>query len=175
VASLSAIGECTSTGAHGANRLASNSLLEAAVFGARVAEDISGQSDVGRIKAGTASALAPATPITSPMATERQLRALMSADVGVVRDGAGLARALATTTAIERAATSASLRNAATAALLIAAAAYDRRESRGGHYRSDYPKPDAARARRSMLRLDEARIIAQRAIESRDAALIAAE
>lgn len=172
---LWAAGEVAATGVHGANRLASNSLLEAAVFGARVAEDIAGQENGSRNSAAGSAATVAAAPAPASIATERQLRTLMSADVGVVRDGNGLAHALTAIAAIEQSAPSVSVRNAATAALLIAAAAYDRRESRGAHYRSDFPQPDPARATRSMLRLDDARTIAQHAAESRGVALIAAE
>jgi L-aspartate oxidase len=58
---------------------------------------------------------------------------------------------------------SSALRNMATAALLIAASAYSRMESRGGHFRSDFPKTDPARAARSFMTLADARKIAQRA------------
>ncbi len=173
LADLWAVGEVAATGVHGANRLASNSLLEAVVFGARVAADISdlGNSGPARVVAGETTIVAPAAAAT---AAERQLRALMSANVGVVRDGLGLARALSMITAIERDAPSASLRNAATSALLIAAAAYDRRESRGAHFRSDYPQLDPSLARRSLMKLDDAVGIAQRARATFDTGLIAA-
>jgi L-aspartate oxidase len=70
-------------------------------------------------------------------------------------------------TRIERKATTAALRNMATAALVIAAAAFARRESRGAHTRTDYPRTDPAQARRTFLTLDDARRIAADAIESR--------
>jgi L-aspartate oxidase len=163
--SLWAIGEVAATGVHGANRLASNSLLEAVVYGGRAAQDIA--ASVGPVKIGPSDipeSTTAATPAAPDTVTEKELRALMTASVGVVRDEAGLVRALAAITAIERNAPSASLRNAATAALMIAAAAYDRRESRGAHFRSDYPKPDPACARRSMLSLGDAWRIAEHAI-----------
>ena len=92
-----------------------------------------------------------------------ELRQIMARHVGVIRDAEGLARALADIARIERTATSRALRNMATTALLIAAAAWKRRESRGGHYRSDYPKPDPAQANRTFLALEDARAIAARA------------
>jgi L-aspartate oxidase len=92
-----------------------------------------------------------------------ELRQIMTRHVGVIRDAEGLARALADIARIERTATSRALRNMATAALLIAAAAWKRQESRGGHYRSDYPQPDPAQANRTFITLGGARKIAERA------------
>ena len=154
---LWAIGEVSSTGVHGANRLASNSLLEAVVFGARAAEDIAALPVV----AGRQSFDPSLAPRPEPV-REQKLRALMAADVAVMRDGNGLAHALAETSRIEREATSPATRNMAVAALLAAAAAYDRRESRGAHFRRDYPAPDPSLARRSMLSLSQAHDIAAR-------------
>ncbi len=161
---LWAVGEVASTGAHGANRLASNSLLEAVVFGARAAADIGGLLPLPKTlawpKARKKSALAP---VEHAGADDSALRALMSGDVGVVRSGAGLARALTKLATIEATARSAQLRDMATAGLVIAAAAWRRTESRGAHFRSDFPKVDPAQARRSFLTLDDARAIASRA------------
>lgn len=159
LAGLWAAGEVASTGVHGANRLASNSLLEAVVFAARVAEDISGAELTAPPLTEEQS---PGRAATAPK-PERALRLLMAADVGVLRTGTGLASALTTIAQIERGATTPSLRNMATAALLIAAAAYDRRESRGAHARRDYPLPDPAQAQRTMLTLERARTIADSA------------
>jgi L-aspartate oxidase len=82
--------------------------------------------------------------------------------VGVIRAGSGLAHALAEFAEIERT-QAGELRNMAAATLLIAASAFARTESRGGHFRSDFPKTDAAQARRSFITLSEARRIAARA------------
>jgi L-aspartate oxidase len=159
---LWAAGEVASTGVHGANRLASNSLLEAVVFAARIAEDISAL-------ARPAQPAVPETPSDTggaapdDAATEAELRALMSRHVGVVRDARGLAAALDGITRIERNARSPALRNMATAALLVAAAAWRRRESRGAQYRSDFPRTDPAQAHRTMLTLADARAIAAEA------------
>jgi L-aspartate oxidase len=156
---LWAAGEVASTGVHGANRLASNSLLEAIVFGARAAEDIGGL-DLGASKPVTNLPEVPATPPADGASQEREVRSIMSRHVAVVRNGDGLAAALGAIATIERQASSATLRNAATAALLVAAAAWRRRESRGGHYRDDYPHPDPEQAQRTRLTLADARATA---------------
>jgi L-aspartate oxidase len=97
------------------------------------------------------------------LARERELRALMSRHVGVIRDGDELATTLSEIDRIERTARSPGLRNMATAALLIAAAAWQRRESRGAHFRSDYPSADPAQAHRTFLTLADARAILAKA------------
>jgi L-aspartate oxidase len=158
---LWAAGEVASTGAHGANRLASNSLLEAAVYAARIAEDIGGlvaSPHAQRNAVAPPRAIAPIDP-----EREQALRNLMTANVGVIRDGAGLRHALTAIARLEReSASSPALRNMATAALMVTAAALRRKESRGGHYRSDFPQT-AAIARRTFLTLGEARDIAAHA------------
>lgn len=152
---LYAAGEVASTGLHGANRLASNSLLEAVVFGARVAEDL---------KARTLAMPARGTPVRLngqgaclPTSKDREaiprLRAIMADKAGVVRDGAGLLAGSRQLQAIAEAAESSTLVNMASAALVIVAAALARRESRGGHWRSDFPQTSAALATRSKLTL----------------------
>jgi L-aspartate oxidase len=160
---LWAAGEAASTGAHGANRLASNSLLEAVVFAARIASDIA--AVMPQKRTAKAIELPPAKDAYSPElnAGEQRLRRLMAAEVGVIRSGAGLARALAEIAAIEKSAQSKALRDMATATLMIAAAAYARCESRGAHFRSDFPQADPAQAKRSYFTLDEARAVASRA------------
>lgn len=131
---LYAAGECASTGVHGANRLASNSLLEAAVFGQR---------------AGLAAAAAQAPPpapydvVTAaelPHAALQVLRQAMSRDAGVVRDAEGLARLLDLIGDLE---TQQGRSAALVAARLVAACALARRESRGGHFRADFPDSQA--------------------------------
>jgi L-aspartate oxidase len=151
-------GEVSSTGAHGANRLASNSLLEAVVYAARIAEDIDGT-------AVAAPAGAPAEPIDEqngamPAQSETSLRAMMSSHVGVIRDGERLAQAVRTFAAMERDAGNIALRNVATTALLVAASAWARRESRGAHFRVDHPVENPAVAQRTMTTLAAAREIA---------------
>jgi L-aspartate oxidase len=150
-------GEVSSTGAHGANRLASNSLLEAVVYAARIADDIAGRtipsparlSDVVMPRGGAPDA-----------AAAKRLRTMMSAHVGVIRDGDGLAEAVRSFATLEREATSIAVCNMATAALLVAASAWNRRESRGAHFRSDHPADVPALARRTMTTLSATREVA---------------
>jgi L-aspartate oxidase len=159
---LWAAGEVASTGAHGANRLASNSLLEAVVFAARIADDISGLAPQTR-PAGSGERETHSMWSAGDAAAAARLRLLMSADVGVIRSGAGLARALGEIAAIERTARSKPVQDMAAAALLIAAGAYARAESRGAHFRADFPAADPAEAQRACRTLDQARAIAERA------------
>jgi L-aspartate oxidase len=77
--------------------------------------------------------------------------------VGVVRDGAGLARALAVIEALEDRCRSPRFGNMLVAARMIAAAALARVESRGGHYRSDFPAADPVWRHRTLMTLAEAR------------------
>ncbi|WP_024513711.1 L-aspartate oxidase [Bradyrhizobium sp. Tv2a-2] len=160
IAGLWAGGEVASTGAHGANRLASNSLLEAAVYAARIAEDIAGS-----VLSSPARALT-ARPIprncAMPARSGENLRTLMSSHVGVIRDGEHLAEAVRNFAVLERDTGNIALRNMATTALLVAASAFSRRESRGAHFRSDHPAEKTAFARRTMTTLDEARTVADR-------------
>jgi L-aspartate oxidase len=159
---LWAAGEAGSTGLHGANRLASNSLLEAVAFGARVAADIAASLPAAPAPSPVA-APAPAAPDDDAESATR-IRQIMSRHVGVLRDEAGLRAALVELLGLRsRALTrkNLSLRNKTEAALLVAAGAYLRRESRGGHFRTDFPATDPAQARRSSLTLDEALRLAQ--------------
>ena len=161
LAGLWAAGEVASTGAHGANRLASNSLLEAAVYAARIAEDIGGLS-LPDMAARSIPAPLGADDIVNDAVREQALRNLMSAHVGVVRSGDGLKHALRKIADLAReTAHLPQLRNMATTALLITAAALRRTESRGGHYRSDCPSTDPRQGMRTFITLDQARGIAQ--------------
>lgn len=126
---LLAAGECASTGVHGANRLASNSLLEAAVFGARA-----GRAARDLTPGGEPLAAEPAPDL--PDAALQTLRQAMSRDAGVIRDAEGLTRLAAVLDALEAAHGPAPT---LVAAQLIARAALARRESRGGHFRADFP------------------------------------
>jgi L-aspartate oxidase len=162
---LWACGEVASTGAHGANRLASNSLLEAVVFGARVAEDIAATT---LALSGSPREAAPTSAEHHDEAAEQTLRRAMHESTGVIRDEASLTRALGTIAKLEQdAKRSSRLANMLTTAKLIAASALARKESRGAHFRSDYPASDPALARRSFLTLEEADGIAREAVETR--------
>jgi L-aspartate oxidase len=149
-------GEVSSTGAHGANRLASNSLLEAIVYAARIADDILGQ--------WLPSPAAPEQPAPRncafPALAAKNLRAMMSSHVGVIRDGEQLADAVRSFAAIERNTGNIALRNMATTALLVAASAFVRRESRGAHFRADHPHEKTALAHRTITSLAAAREVA---------------
>src|SRR5260221_14273737 len=151
-------GEVSSTGAHGANRLASNSLLEAVVYAARIAEDIGGSPIA-------APARLPATSMDQqdcamPALEEKSLRAMMTSHLGVIRHGDRLAEAMRAFAGVERDTANIALRNMATTALLVAASAWARRESLGPHYRIDYPSERATLAHRTMTTLVAAREIA---------------
>jgi L-aspartate oxidase len=159
---LWACGEVASTGAHGANRLASNSLLEAVVFGARVAEDVAATMQNFRGDAGKAFDF-DEPPAKDDTRRIRLLRQTMAAKAGVVRDEKSLAEALAVIAEVEASRPDRPLKNMLTAAKLIAAAAYARHESRGAHFRSDYPEANPALAKRSFFTLEEAEAIAREA------------
>ena len=152
-------GEVSSTGAHGANRLASNSLLEAVVYAARIAEDIQGSALPAIARAP--AAFPPRRNAALPALSETNLRAMMTSHVGVIRDGDHLAEAVGAFARLEREAGSAALANMAASALLVAASAWTRRESRGAHYRSDCPAETQALAHRTMTTLAKARAIAE--------------
>jgi L-aspartate oxidase len=145
LAGLFAVGECASTGVHGANRLASNSLLEAAVFGARAGVAAARETDP---KTAPLSA-APAPDL--PDAALQTLRQAMSLHAGVVRHAEGLGRLMAL---IDGLAESHGAAPPLVAARLVAACALARQESRGGHYRADFPA-SAAEPRRTRVRLSD--------------------
>lgn len=140
---LWACGEVSSTGVHGANRLASNSLLEAVVFGARVAEDLL-SSLPAAVAAPRIESERLAPPAESDLEALHEVRRLMWDHVGVVRDRSGLAAALAMLDEIASSHLQPSLPlgNALLVGRLIAHAALAREESRGGHFRSDFPQSD---------------------------------
>jgi L-aspartate oxidase len=149
IPALYACGEVASTGVHGANRLASNSLLEGLVFGERVARHLLHPAGGGpEIPERTLELVVPAGKGSgeNPSGIDR-VRSTLWDDVGIVRDAAGLRKAVATFEEIARTAEPSSVRelpgplaNAALTASLIASAALRRNESRGAHFRSDHPR-----------------------------------
>ena len=144
VPGLFAAGEATSTGVHGANRLASNSLAEALVFGRRtaVAEDAPGWPPARRD---------PLPPSPRGAMALTRIREEADRQLGVRRDGPEL-RALAAR--LTAAADPAGGRAATLVAWLVALAADRRTESRGGHYRVDFPETDPAWAHRQAVDVD---------------------
>ncbi|RIJ30933.1 L-aspartate oxidase [Henriciella algicola] len=135
---LSVCGECASTGAHGANRLASNSLLEAVVFAARIAERLTASElgNPGPSRADVPNELAPDALLS--------LRRAMASKCGVVRNGKDLRELVAM---IDEQIETHGPVHALQASRLIASAALAREESRGGHFRSDFPDTAPAASR----------------------------
>jgi L-aspartate oxidase len=152
---LWACGEVSTTGIHGANRLASNSLLEALVFARRAAADILDCSMVE--PAGIVAPPVPAVGIGTNVAKlVSATRELMSREVGIVRTGKGLKSvhsqlaamqrglpelATAEAVSVEQVRAWGEARNIVLIARLVTYAALQRKESRGAHYRRDFPEP----------------------------------
>lgn len=154
---LWACGEVTSTGAHGANRLASNSLLEAVVFAARIAEDIQGLLPASQLNDWDQDEV-PGEDVETPEDNRAMslLRQTMSAEFGVVRDPQGMMKGLNTILELEDNNTLQRFENSLITAKMIAVSALLREESRGGHCRTDYPDEVPALAKRSFLTLKTA-------------------
>jgi L-aspartate oxidase len=147
---LWACGEVAATGMHGANRLASNSLLEAAACARWVAESVAGAS--GR------SCQAQPVVAVPPSDDAGPVRQIMSERVGVLRDRAGLQAAIEALQLVAFGTGPAAA--PALVGLFVATAALLRTESRGGHCRVDFPARSHHWAHRSYLRLNDAEIIA---------------
>jgi len=148
VPGLYAAGEVSCTGVHGANRLASNSLLEGLVFGARAGEAAVQDSsmfqvqrsrvrDVGR---PAASNFEHGTSMST--AVKKRVKRAMWERVGILRDRNSLKRAIREFDQISAANLSTPSRNFVALATLVAHAALWREESRGGHFRTDFPEQD---------------------------------
>jgi L-aspartate oxidase len=151
------VGECAATGLHGANRLASNSLLEGLVFGAHAADDIKAS-----VVQGTARGEPPAPKAFGLPAPPHVLRAAMTRHAGLERDAKGLGQLLDVIGRLEQTAEPALL-NMLASARLVAAGALARQESRGGHWRHDFPL-SAKNAARTFMTLADARNIEQIAL-----------
>lgn len=149
-----AAGEVTSTGCHGANRLASNSLLEAVVFAARIAQALR-DSPVSPMRVSEEASVDgsggfPGEDVGHQMG---RLRQLMGRCAGVIRDEAGLRQAARMIVAMRRDCSDRQFENTLTAAALVVAGALQRTESRGGHFRSDHPQQDPQWRRRTRMSL----------------------
>ncbi|GAA0778331.1 L-aspartate oxidase [Roseibium denhamense] len=155
---LWAAGEVASTGAHGANRLASNSLLEAVVFAARIAEDIQGLMPTPRSAYWNTMDDAPGLP-SQRNTDEREaitvLRRTLASNVGVLRTASGLKQALTDIGKAETICVRESIRNMMVTGKVVAAAALKREESRGGHFRTDFPNQKPDMQKRSFTKLSE--------------------
>lgn len=152
---LYAVGECTCTGLHGANRLASNSLLEALVFGQRIAEDILNKIDKLSFREdipewNAAGTVAPKEMVLITQST-KELKDAMSSYVGIVRSNIRLRRAQDRLSLLYRENEAlyaeatlspqlCELRNLITIGYLISRSANMRHESRGLHFTTDYPE-----------------------------------
>lgn len=148
-------GEAASTGLHGANRLASNGVLEALVFARRAAEDIGAEQPVADAAAVALVFVSGGVPLDPGAVAE--LRGIMTSLVGVRRTREGLSEAIRRLRVLAgQHPDCADFANMAATALLIATAAFNRCESRGAHWRDDFPRPDPAQAQRSRLTWAEA-------------------
>lgn len=146
---LYAAGEAAATGVHGANRLASNSLLEGLVFGARAGRAM--RHEISSKHAPPDHEPDAPSPDPNPEQIIREIQDLMWKDVGIVREAQSLKRAIKTLedlcprVAQPQSRRAHEARNLQTAGLLVVRSALAREESRGAHYRIDFPHHDDAR------------------------------
>jgi L-aspartate oxidase len=160
---LYAAGEVASTGVHGANRLASNSLLEGLVFGARAAQAMAGEVEGSGMApaVGSAAVNSKATPSPEAETVIAQIQRLMWQNVGIVREGKKLRETAAKLEDIRAGLPAGSCRrcyearNIADTAMLITKSALARLESRGAHYRMDYPVHDDQKFQKHSVVLGE--------------------
>jgi L-aspartate oxidase len=139
---LYAVGECARTGVHGANRLASNSLLEGLVFAERVARDLANVEPLKSVPASKTWQVPPLADRGAAHVAAERIRSVMWQHVAITRTAKGLRTALAELTEIEQRLPAGATEetNLVQTARLITEAALLRKESRGGHYRSDFPR-----------------------------------
>lgn len=148
VPGLWAVGECANTGVHGANRLASNSLLEGLVFADRAGREIhAALTDAPRPPASLSPVATDADAGTDErpeaLALRARMRSILTREAGVLRTEPGLAEAEIALADLRARTPSGAWQTAdqLRVAALIARAARGRRESRGGHRRADFPNP----------------------------------
>jgi L-aspartate oxidase len=150
LAGLWSCGESADSGVHGANRLASNSLLDGLVFGARCVDAIAAGRD-GPEQTGLMRGIAPwsglpdradGSPTHHRAASREDLQQLMTREAGVLRDAASLSRALLALDAMEP--RTPVVRNLWSVSRALVLSAIAREESRGTHTRLDYPETDEA-------------------------------
>lgn len=161
---LYAAGEVACTGVHGANRLASNSLLEAVVFSHRAAQAVRGELDRPIPDAAAPEVGAPGMADPAWRQVQTELRALMWQDCGIVRSDSRLAEAQDLIGDLRDRSRRlwadgpldpdvAETRNLCDVALLIVRSARSRRESRGLHFNVDHPEPDERLRTDTVLRM----------------------
>ena len=139
---LYAVGELARTGVHGANRLASNSLLEGLVFAERVARDLATAAPLARVPAPGKWVVPPFSDRGAAQVAADRVREVMWRHAGIARTAKGLRTAVADLAEIEERLPPGATEelNLVQTARLIVEAALRRKESRGGHYRSDFPR-----------------------------------
>ncbi len=139
---LYAVGEVARTGVHGANRLASNSLLEGLVFAERVARDLANVKPLKTEPKTTPWQVPPLNDRGAAHVAAERIRTVMWSHVAITRTAKGLRTALADLVDIEQRLPAGATEelNLVQTARLITEAALLRKESRGGHYRTDFPR-----------------------------------
>lgn len=169
IGGLYAAGEAACTGVHGANRIANNSLLESLVFGVRAARAMSDGSTppdflgaANEAAGSTGGSPSVGAEPLDPAAAKREIRRLMWESAGIIRNGAHLhstvnrLRDFALVHPEARTRESSELESLLLAARLIARCAEARKESRGAHYRADFPlRNDSEPARHSFVSKDQ--------------------